>query len=351
MITPSWPRIYDFIQAFRGVNSTFLTEKHVPGADLTGKWIIITGSNNGIGLEAAKSMAAMGAHIILACREPPSWETHPTAAVEECQQISQAHGHSASIEWWQVDLADFDSVEKFCARWLGCDRPLDVLCNNAGLAPPAQDIMTKDGFQMAHQVNLLSQVLITLRLLPSLARSAEPRIVCTTSCIHHLGLFDLDHFQGGPWKRGNDYQDNKLYYQTWVTELQSRLLRHSEYKHVTVNGVNPGFVGSSIWVPVTTAADLPTRILKLLLRFFAITPQQGSLAITHAATSPECGPHPDTQGVGAPTGRGGGRYINRIWDAPARPICYDAEARSAVWMELDKELHLRDKGLLEILGL
>ncbi|EPS29927.1 hypothetical protein PDE_04877 [Penicillium oxalicum 114-2] len=351
MLKPSGPGIYDIIQAFRGVNSSFLTDQHVPGADLTGKWIIITGSNNGIGFEAAKSLAAMGANMILACRNPPAWEMHPTAAVEECRAISNAQGHSSTIEWWEIDMADFDSVEEFCARWIKCDRPLDILCNNAGVAPPAQDIVTKDGFEMAHQVNLLSQVLITLRLLPSLARSAEPRIVCTTSCIHHLGLFDLDHFHGGPWKKGNDYQDNKLYYQMWVIELQSRLLRHPEYLHITVNGVNPGFVASSIWTPLTTATDLPTHVLKLLLRFFAITPQQGSLAITHAATSPELGPDPHTQRVGAPNGRGGGKYINRIWEAPARSICYDAEARSAIWTKLDEELKLRDKGLLDVLGL
>ncbi|KAJ5390197.1 uncharacterized protein N7496_001265 [Penicillium cataractarum] len=351
MAAQSFPSPYDYIQGLRGVNSTFLTEQHVPGADLTGKWIIISGSNHGVGFEAAKSLAAMGANMILACREPPAWELHPTTAVKQCQALSEAQGHSSTIEWWEVDMADLDSVEALSRRWIECDRALDILCNNAGLVSESQSSMTKDGFQLVHQVNFLSHVLLTLRLLPSLARSAEPRIICTTSCIHHLGLFDIDHFNGGPNMKGNDYKNNKLYYQTWVTELQSRFLKHPEYLHITVNGVNPGFVASGIWKPLIATENIPTRILNLLLRFVAITPQQGSLAITHAATCPEFGPDPQKQGVGHPNGRGGGKYINRIWEAPPKFHCNDPEARSRLWTKLDEELHLQEKGLLAILGL
>jgi NAD(P)-dependent dehydrogenase (short-subunit alcohol dehydrogenase family) len=152
MAVSSLPNLNDFFQALRGVNSTFLTEQHVPGTDLTGKWMVITGSNHGIGFEAAKSFAAMGANMILACREPPAWELHPAAAVKECKALSEAQGHSSTIEWWEVDMADIDSVEAFCQRWIKCDRALDILCNNAGLASKSPAIMTKDGFQLVHQV-------------------------------------------------------------------------------------------------------------------------------------------------------------------------------------------------------
>ena len=152
MASTSIPRLFDFFQALRGTNSTFLTEEHVPGTNLTGKWIIITGSNHGVGFEAAKSLAAMGANMILACREPPARELHPTAAVKECQALSAAQGHSSTIEWWEVDMADLESVEAFCQRWIQCDRALDILCNNAGLVSASQSDMTTDGFQLVHQV-------------------------------------------------------------------------------------------------------------------------------------------------------------------------------------------------------
>lgn len=128
--------------------------------------------------------------------------------------------------------------------------------------------------------------------------------------------------------------------------MQSRLLKHPEYIHITINGVHPGFVDSGIW---NTVKD--DKHLKFLLRYIGITSQQGSFAITHAATSPECGPDPKTQGIGAPNGRGGGRFLLRIWESPARPECRDPEARSKVWLKLDEELHLREKGLLEVLGI
>ena len=147
-------RFHDLFQALRGTNTTFLTDQHVPGADLKGKWIIISGSNNGIGLEAGKTFAAWGANLILACRAPPSWELHPTSAVQQCKDLAAAQGHSSTIEWWEVDMADLSSVENFCKRWLESDRALDILCNNAGAPNSDKNFMTKDGFQLVHQVCL-----------------------------------------------------------------------------------------------------------------------------------------------------------------------------------------------------
>jgi hypothetical protein len=151
--------------------------------------------------------------------------------------------------------------------------------------------------------------------------------------------------------RGNDYGNNKLHFQMWIAELQSRFLKHPEYLHITINGVNPGYVASGIWNTINDADDASGRVLKFLVRYIAITPQQGSLAITHAATSPELGPDPKKQNVGASNGRGGGKYINRIWEAPPKFYCNDPDARSRLWTKLDEELHLREKGLLTVLGL
>ncbi|KAJ5758565.1 hypothetical protein N7520_005721 [Penicillium odoratum] len=323
------------IQAARGLNVTVL-KPPVQEPELQGKWIIISGSNNGVGLEAAKSFAKWGANLILACRDPPDWELHPTAALEECKHLAEAQGHISTIEWWELDMADLTSVEAFCQRWLESDRPLDILCNNAGLPSTAKSDMTKDGFQKVHQVNFLSHVLITLRIIPSLARSVEPRIVCTTSCVHHLGVLDLDHFNGGPDMKGNDYQNNKLYIQMWAVELQSRCLRHPDYSHIIINGVHPGFVASGIW-ETSKNGNLIDRVFAFFPRFFGITPQQGSLAITHAATSPLVGR--------------GGMYFNRIWEAPAQSYCHDSDVRLKLWIKVDEELQLQGKGLLALLGL
>lgn len=153
--------LYDLFQAVRGANPSFLQAQPVPGTDLRGKWIIISGSNNGVGFEAAKSFAAWGANLVLACREPPAWELHPTAAVEQCKDHAETQGngsHSSTIEWWEIDMADLSSVEAFCRRWLKSGRVLDILCNNAGVALPSSTMpgtpRTKDGFGLIHQVCL-----------------------------------------------------------------------------------------------------------------------------------------------------------------------------------------------------
>ncbi|KAJ5344547.1 hypothetical protein N7452_002551 [Penicillium brevicompactum] len=346
-----FPSLYDIYQGLRGVNPTTITNDDVPGTDLVGKWIIITGSNNGVGFESAKSFAAWGANLILACREPPTWERHPTAAVQEIKEVAQAHGHQSTIEWWSIDMADLQSVEAFAQRWLQSDRALDILCNNAGVAaPPPQHYWTKDGFQFVHQVNFLSHVLLTLHLLPSIARSAQPRIVCTTSCIHHIASLDLEHFDCGPGMIGEPYKNNKLWFQMWVAEMQSRFLKHPEYLHITINGVHPGFVASGIWSALEHHGILDWAH-GLLLRYWAIDSKQGSFGITNAATNPVFGPNPETQGVGSVGGRGGGKYINRIWEAVPKAHCDDPKARAGVWKKLDEELHLQDKGLLAVLGL
>ncbi|KAL2826462.1 hypothetical protein BDW59DRAFT_179572 [Aspergillus cavernicola] len=333
--------------ALKGTGGTILTETDVSPRDLTGKWIIITGSNNGIGFEAAKAFARFGANLILACRDPPAWEQHPDAAVEECKAAAQSSGHSTTVEWWEIDMADLSSIDAFAQRWLATQRPLDILCNNAGISPPAMIVMTKDGFELTHQINFLSHVLLTLRLLDSLARSPEPRIVCTTSCYHFLGKYDLDHFNTEPGMIGDPYGNNKLYYQMWIVELQRRLLLNEGYKHITVNGLHPGYVNSGIWNNQRPDAGSSWRfpILKFIASWLAISVEQGSLAIVYAATNLECGPDPEVQGVGAVGGSGGGHYFNRIWKTEPMPYCRDEVARLEVWERVGKELGLREKGL------
>jgi NAD(P)-dependent dehydrogenase (short-subunit alcohol dehydrogenase family) len=342
----------------KGANGSRQT---VPDADLTGKWIIISGSNNGIGREAAIQFATWGANLILACRDPPKHEMHPDVVVQECIDAARKRGHyKTTIEYWTLDCASFASVETFCARWLATGRALDILCNNAGIgsSPGGGNIYkTDDGFEIVHQVNFLSHVLITLRLLPSLAKAPAPRVVCTTSCFHYFGTYDIRNFNGEHGGTGSEgvklYQNNKLYFQIWLTELQRRLLLSPEYKHITVNGVHPGYVNSGIWNLNTQNQLLTpviTAVLKVMGKFLGINTQQGSLAILHGATSVTAGPDPEVQGVGVQGGKGGGRYFNRIWEEEPMPHTRDADCRCRVWRKVNEELGLQEKRLLDVLG-
>jgi NAD(P)-dependent dehydrogenase (short-subunit alcohol dehydrogenase family) len=346
-------------QNCKGANRKHLT---VPDVDLSGKWVIISGSNNGIGREAALQFAKWGANVILACRNPPPKEIPPDKVVEECLGAAKENGHKKStIEWWELDCAKLKSVEAFAQRWMDTRRALDILCNNAGIgsSPGGSKVFkTEDGFEITHQVNFLSHVLLTLRLLPSLARAPAPRIVCTTSCFHYHGKFNVSNFNNELGLTGIEgvgfYPNNKLYFQVWLTELQRRMLQHEQYRHITINGVHPGYVDSGIWIPNTEGGwftRLKTRVAKASAHFLGINPQQGSLAILHGATSFEAGPDPKVQGVGEKGGKGGGRYFNRIWEETPMPHTKDADCRQRVWRKVNDELKLQEAGLLDVLGL
>jgi NAD(P)-dependent dehydrogenase (short-subunit alcohol dehydrogenase family) len=346
-------------QNCKGANRKHLT---VPDVDLSGKWVIISGSNNGIGREAALQFAKWGANVILACRNPPPKEIPPDKVVEECLGAAKENGHKKStIEWWELDCAKLKSVEAFAQRWMNTRRALDILCNNAGIgsSPGGSKVFkTEDGFEITHQVNFLSHVLLTLRLLPSLARAPAPRIVCTTSCFHYHGKFNVSNFNNELGLTGTEgvgfYPNNKLYFQVWLTELQRRMLQHEQYRHITINGVHPGYVDSGIWIPNTEGGwftRLKTRVAKASAHFLGINPQQGSLAILHGAISFEAGPDPKVQGVGEKGGKGGGRYFNRIWEETPMPHTKDADCRQRVWRKVNDELKLQEAGLLDVLGL
>ncbi|KAN0116769.1 NAD(P)-binding protein [Hyaloscypha variabilis] len=323
-------------QLLKGTNPRHMT---IPDVDLRDKWILLTGGNSGVGYEAALQFVKWGANIVLGCRpNPPSHEMHPDEAVQLLKDAASAAGHqTAVIEWWEVDMTILKSVEAFGKRWLETGRALDILANNAGIAGASLDgkiVITADGLEIVHQVNFASHVLLTMTVLPSLAKAPRPRIICTTSCMQYFGIFDLSNANSGK----NAYANNKLYFQTWLTELQARMSNSSNYKHVSIQGVHPGFVSTNIWVrPGGQKKNTSwfATVVRFLLKHYAVDSQQGSLAITHAATVKKAGV---------------GGYFNRIWEAVPMPQTKNPECRRRVWEFVDEELKLEERGLLGELG-
>lgn len=187
-------------KSLKGCNASTLP--NLPDVDLTGKWIIISGANNGIGREAAIQFAAWGANLVLACREPPITEVHPTVVVKECMEAAKKAGKAdVSVEWWEWDASTFASIELFCARWLKTGRALDILCNNAGMgsSPDAtKAVKTVDGFEVLHQVGspFHSPLLPLLNI--NAGQSSIPRFddtsPSTKSCQSHIPSYPMYDF-------------------------------------------------------------------------------------------------------------------------------------------------------------
>ena len=112
--------------------------------DLSGKTIIVTGANSGIGYEAALEFGRHGAAVTLACRGMDK----ASAAIA---QIKAAYP-DAAVEAMELDLANLSSVRAFADAFRKNHGRLHILCNNAGvMAIPYR--RTADGFEMQMGTN------------------------------------------------------------------------------------------------------------------------------------------------------------------------------------------------------
>jgi len=136
--------------------------------DLTGRTAIVTGANSGIGLVTAQALAAHGARVILAVRDP--------AKGEQAADAMRAPGPS---EVRLLDLASLDSVRAFARDW--SRQPIDLLINNAGVMIPPLS-RTADGFELQFGTNHLGHFALTNLLLPNITG----RVVTLSSSAHRL---------------------------------------------------------------------------------------------------------------------------------------------------------------------
>lgn len=102
----------------------------MPTTDFTGQTLIVTGGNAGLGREAVKLIAKLGAQrVILACRTVSKGEEARSYVLEQLGGKTKTE-----IQVWALDLASFESVKAFAQRAQGLER-LDAVLENAGVWP------------------------------------------------------------------------------------------------------------------------------------------------------------------------------------------------------------------------
>lgn len=151
----------------------------MPRTRFDGKTIIVTGSNVGLGLEAARHFARLGAaRVILAVRDLDKGEAAK-------RSIDQTLSRSPSpIAVWKLDLSSYDSVQEFAERvYKELDR-VDVVCENAGIATGIFRLAERD--ESTITVNVVSTFLLAFLLLPKLKETAQrfntlPTLTITSS--------------------------------------------------------------------------------------------------------------------------------------------------------------------------
>src|SRR5713101_6111374 len=183
--------------------------------DLSGKTIVVTGGNSGIGYEAALEFARKRAKVILACRDLGKART-------AADQIA-ASSPGADVEVMALDLSSLASIRAFADAFHLQHPALHVLCNNAGvMAIPYRS--TVDGFEMQFGTNHLGHFALTGLLLDRLLATDGARVVNVSSGAHRMGRMHFDDLQ---WEHGYRkwpaYGQSKLANLLFTFELQRRV--------------------------------------------------------------------------------------------------------------------------------
>lgn len=204
--------------------------------DLSGKTVLITGANSGLGLESTRMLAGRDARVVMACRNPDKGE-------QARDEVRAAHP-DALLDLMQVDLADLASVRDFAQEFRQHYGQLDVLMNNAGImAPPLQH--TKDGFEMQFGVNHLAHFALTGLLLDQLETAPDPRIVLISSFAHRMGDIYFDNLNADKWyKRWKFYGQSKLANLMHALELDRRL--RADGSSIRAIPVHPGYSATGL---------------------------------------------------------------------------------------------------------
>jgi len=237
--------------------------------DQSGKTILITGANTGLGFEATRVLAAKGARVLLACRSE--------AKANQAMDTIRSETPSADLHFVELDQADFGSVRS-CAEQIKKEERLDVLLNNAGLMiPPYQ--LTKDGFESQFGVNHLGTFMLTCLLMDKVLETENSRVVVTSSIAHKGGKIFYDDINAEKsYKASPRYKQSKFANILFMYELNRRL--QARNSTAIAVGCHPGVATTELTRYLPKWVMLFEPVVTSLFN----TPAEGAWATLMAAT-------------------------------------------------------------------
>ncbi|PBK62199.1 NAD-P-binding protein [Armillaria solidipes] len=212
--------------------------------DLSGKVVIVTGGNTGVGFETAKAILPRNAKVYIACRN----ETKAKAAIEK---LREATGKDAL--YLPLDLASFKSIQAAASDFLSKEKELHILFNNAGVMEPDISELTIEGYDLTVGVNVLGHFYFTKLLLPALLAVAlnsdgtiKARVVNTALVGTELNSkLDYEAFKDGPVRR--KLGTEPMYYQSKFANLVFSTEFSRRYgEEIITSCVNPGNLATEL---------------------------------------------------------------------------------------------------------
>ncbi|KAG2110145.1 NAD(P)-binding protein [Suillus cothurnatus] len=258
--------------------------------DLSGKVVLITGGNTGIGYSTVKHLARRGAKVYMAARN----QTKAEKAISQQKAEGLGPGNG-DIIWLELDLKDPRNAKKAAEEFMKQEKRLDVLIHNAAVL--LEDYaMTPDGIQEIVMVNVISHIVLTRTLQPLLDQTAtEPnsdvRIVIVSSVAHKF-VYGEPHFRD--LDDLNKELKNSLsptFARYSMTKLMNMLYAFKLQRHLTAVGspitviaVHPGVVDTfSDKPPLSNIKFIAKPIMFLLF----VHPDRGAYNSAFAAASEE----------------------------------------------------------------
>ena len=254
-----------------------------PPLDLRGQTFLITGANTGIGETAAYQLAARGARLLLACR-------NPAKAAPVLAKIAQSFP-AASAEILSLDLSNLASVRACAAELQARGEPLSCLILNAGVG--GQRGVTADGFELHFGTNHLGHYLLTRLLIDRLAPTTTatgviaPRIVIVASNSHKQArTLDLTTVQQSTASYSGmpEYAVSKLCNILFMRELERRISTRTAQPKIHTYALNPGRVATDVWRRIPAP-------FRWLFKQTMISADVGGSYIVKCAAGPEFATH------------------------------------------------------------
>jgi NAD(P)-dependent dehydrogenase (short-subunit alcohol dehydrogenase family) len=238
---------------------------------------VITGANTGLGFETARLLAAHGATVVLAVRNPDKGKA------------AAARIGAPEVSVQRLDLTSLDSIRTAAAELRAAHPRIDLLINNAGVMYTPKQV-TKDGFELQFGTNHLGHFALTGLLLDALLPAPGSRVVTLSSMGHRIRA-DI-HFDDLQWERSYSrvgaYGQSKLANLMFTYELQRRLAAASarpgtEAATIAV-AAHPGTANTEL------ARNLPTALrpaTPIILPLISQSAEMGALPTLRAATDPD----------------------------------------------------------------
>jgi len=249
--------------------------------NLENKTVLVTGCNTGIGLETAKVLSKLGAHVILACRNIKS--------ANEAKDTVYNYSKNDKLTVVELDLSSLKSIAACVQKLKELNSVIDLLINNAGVMM-CPYMKTVDGFENQMGTNHIGHFYFTILLLDAnMINTKDGRIINVSSSAHRRAKeFDPNNLflSEEKYTKMGAYAHSKLSNILFSIELQRRFDERNI--KIVACSLHPGVVRTELARHIVSNPFFRTlqNLLFPVLAFFMKSPIQGAQTTLFCAMGP-----------------------------------------------------------------